>query len=165
MRVAAARTLIRLAYIDRKLGRLEEARAMAERALAVFESLASNESPALVPLTDVAEAEVSLARTEVQSRDFPKAAEHVRRAVDSLEQALHTFPGDERLVPRIGQCLRRTRRRSTPFTFPRQGGCSLPQRVEAPRGAVAEHPGDAQRLRRFRQYLGSPRPALHPVES
>ncbi len=101
-RLAAAGTQLRLAYIQRKLGRLDAARAAAGRGLALFESLLHDDPAGLEPHRGCAEAQASLGLIEEQARDFPAAADHFRRAIDRWDELASRFASEPKYRLELG---------------------------------------------------------------
>ena len=131
-RLGAAWTQLRLAYIDRKLGELDEARAMAERAQALFESLNSDDPSRIEPVVGAAEARASLGRIEAQARNFPVAWDQYRHAIELREKLTTKFPGEARYRFELGFTWRDLGQASS-VPSPRRGRFGLLQRPGADR--------------------------------
>jgi serine/threonine-protein kinase len=101
-RLAAAKTRLRLAYIDRKLGRIDEARDSARQALELYEGLVRFEPGRLEQRLGCAEARASLGRIEEQARNFRAASDQFQQAIDSKDEVARIFPTDSRYRLELG---------------------------------------------------------------
>jgi eukaryotic-like serine/threonine-protein kinase len=93
-RLAAAGTQLRLAYIERKLGRLDNARANANRAAELFESLIRENPAGLEGRQGYAAAQESMGLIAERGRDFQTASTHFEQAVGLTEKLMKDFPSE-----------------------------------------------------------------------
>jgi tetratricopeptide (TPR) repeat protein len=104
-RLDAAVTQLRLAYIDQKLGRIDDARDIAGRALELYESMIREKPAGLEQRAGSAEARASLGHIDLQARKFQSSADQFAMAIDQWENLAQTYPAEPSYRLKLGVSL------------------------------------------------------------